>query len=436
MTQTAVATLILLGLFIGLLLLRFPILYAIGLSTLATFCYLDISLGMVISNMVKGVNSFSLMSIPFFVLAGEIMSAGGISDRLMLLANALVGQFRGGLAHVNVLASMFFGGVSGSPIADISSLGTIEIPLMVKAGYDPEFTAGVTMASSIQGLLIPPSHNLIIFATAAGSISIAGLFMAGVVPGALLGICLMIYCYIMSVKRNYPKGESFSFKRLLSAIYQSFFSMMTIVIILVGILTGICTATEAAALACVWAFFVTFFVYKQIPLKAFAGIVRRSLATLSTIMILMGISSGFGWVLAYLKVPELILRTVMSLTTNRVLILLLMNVFLLFLGMVMDMATSIIITTPILLPIATAIGMDPLNFGVMLIFNLGIGLITPPVGSVLFVTGGIAKTKMEDLVKAMLPFYIVLLAALMLVTFVPQFSLTLPKMMFPQLWGA
>lgn len=429
MSQATIATLILLGSFIGLLILRFPVLFSVGISSLITFMYLDVALGMIISNMVKGVNSFSLMSIPFFVLAGEIMSAGGISDRLVLQANSLVGQFRGGLAHVNVLGSMFFGGVSGSPVADISSLGSIEIPMMEKAGYDTDFTCGVTMASSIQGLLIPPSHNMIIFATSAGSVSIAGLFMAGMGPGVLLGLILMIYCYICAVKRNYPRGERFSFKNLWNATKKSILAMLTIVIILIGVLTGICTATEAAAVACVWAFFITFFVYKQIPLRDFGRIVKKAMGTLATIMILIGISSGFGWVLAYLKVPNIILTAVMSITKSKVLILLMMNFFLLLLGMVMDMSSSIIITTPILLPIAIAIGMNPLQFGIMLIFNLGIGLLTPPVGSVLFVTSGLSGRTMEQLVKAMVPFYIVMFSALMLVTFVPQFSLTLPRLM-------
>ncbi len=429
MSTATLASLILLGSFVCLLFLRFPVVFSVGISSVVTFLFLDIDLGMIISNMVKGVNSFSLMSIPFFVLAGEIMSAGGISDRLVVLANALVGQFRGGLAQVNVLGSMFFGGVSGSPVADISSLGTIEIPMMEKAGYDTEFTAGITMASSIEGLLIPPSHNMIIFATAAGSVSIAGLFMAGIGPGVVLGLCLMIYSYVIAVKRNYPKGEGFTFKNLFYAIRHSILAMMTIIIILAGVLTGICTATESAAVACVWSFVVTFFVYRNIPLKQFGTIVKKALNTLATVMILIGISSAFGWVLAYLKVPELILNSLLGITQNKVILILLMNVFLLFLGMVMDMSSSIIITTPILLPIATAIGMNPLQFGVMMIFNLGIGLITPPVGSVLFVTSGIAKRDMQTLVKSMAPFYLVMAIALILVSFVPGFSLFLPNLM-------
>ena len=429
MSTATLASLILLGSFVCLLFLRFPVVFSVGISSVVTFLFLDIDLGMIISNMVKGVNSFSLMSIPFFVLAGEIMSAGGISDRLVVLANALVGQFRGGLAQVNVLGSMFFGGVSGSPVADISSLGTIEIPMMEKAGYDTEFTAGITMASSIEGLLIPPSHNMIIFATAAGSVSIAGLFMAGIGPGVVLGLCLMIYSYVIAVKRNYPKGEGFTFKNLFYAIRHSILAMMTIIIILAGVLTGICTATESAAVACVWSFVVTFFVYRNIPLRQFGTIVKKALNTLATVMILIGISSAFGWVLAYLKVPELILNSLLGITQNKVVLILLMNVFLLFLGMVMDMSSSIIITTPILLPIATAIGMNPLQFGVMMIFNLGIGLITPPVGSVLFVTSGIAKRDMQTLVKSMAPFYLVMAIALVLVSFVPGFSLFLPNLM-------
>lgn len=430
MTPETIGGIILVGGFLLLVILRVPMVFAIGFSTVATMLYLQIPLNMMVSNMVKGLNSFSLMAIPFFILAGEIMGSGGISDRLVVLAKAIVGHFRGGLAHVNVMGSMFFGGISGSPVADISSLGSIEIPMMVKDGYDIDFSAGVTMASSIQALLIPPSHNMIIYAMAAGSVSIAKLFLGGMVPGIVLGVSLMIYCYIMSVKRNYPRSTGFKLKTLWVALKQSVLALLTIVIIILGVLTGVFTATESAAIAVVWAMFVTFVVYRRIPLKEMWPILGRAFKTLATIMALIGISTAFGWVLSYLKIPNKIVTFVVGLTSSKVAILLLINVILLFLGMIMDMSSIIIIATPILLPIAQAVGIDPVHFGIIMIFNLGLGLITPPVGGVLFVTSGIANIKMERLVKCMFPFYIVMALALMLITFVPAITMFFPNLLY------
>lgn len=430
MTEQALGGLILVGGFLLLVILRIPMVFAIGFSTAATMIVLDIPLGMMVSNMVKGLNSFSLMAIPFFILAGEIMGAGGISDQLVALAKSLIGHVRGGLAQANVLDSMFFGGISGSPVADISSLGSIMIPIMERDGYDKDFSAGITMASSIQALLIPPSHNMIIYAMAAGSVSIAKLFIGGMVPGMVLGVALMIYVYIVSKKRNYPKGEAFSIKVFLDTLKVSIPALMTIVIIILGVTTGIFTATESAAIAVVWAMFVTFVLNRSISITAMGEILGNSLKTLATIMALIGISGSFGWVLSYLKLPNMIVEMVMGMTNNRILILLLINIVLMILGMIMDMSSIIIIATPILLPIATAIGIDPVHFGIIMIFNLGIGLITPPVGGVLFVTSGIANLKMEQLVKCMLPFYLVMIIALLLITYVPQFTMFVPNLLF------
>ena len=430
MTTQVMGGLILVGGFLLLVMLRVPMVFAVGFSTAATMIVLDIPLGMMVSNMVKGLNSFSLMAIPFFILAGEIMGAGGISDQLVALAKSLIGHVRGGLAQANVLDSMFFGGISGSPVADISSLGSIMIPIMERDGYDKDFSAGITMASSIQALLIPPSHNMIIYAMAAGSVSIAKLFIGGMVPGLVLGVALMIYVYIVSKKRNYPKGEAFNFKFFIDTLKVSIPALTTIIIIILGVTVGIFTATESAAIAVVWAMFVTFVLNRSIPIKEIGPILGGALKTLATIMALIGISGSFGWVLSYLKLPNMIVEFVMNLTSNRILILMLINVVLLILGMIMDMSSIIIIATPILLPIATAIGIDPVHFGVIMIFNLGIGLITPPVGGVLFVTSGIANLKMEDLVKCMLPFYGVMFIALLLITYVPQFTMFIPNLLF------
>ena len=350
MTPQVIGTWILIGGFLVLIALRVPIVFAVGISTVATFFYLDIPMMMVVTNIVKGVNSFSLMAIPFFILAGEVMSAGSISERLFKLAKSLVGQFRGGLAHVNVLGSMFFGGISGSPVADVSSLGVIEIPIMEKDGYDLDFSAGITMASSVEGLLIPPSHNMIIYAMAAGSVSIAKLFLAGMIPGILLGLFLMIFCYIVSVKRNYPKGDKFNFKVMVSAFFDSFFGICTVIIIMVGVLTGLFTATESAAIAVVWATLVTFGIYRELPLKEMWNILDRALGTLSIIMVIMGVSSAFGWLLAYLKVPEMIINGILGFTSNRILILILINIILLFLGMIMTCPPSSLSPPPFSCP--------------------------------------------------------------------------------------
>lgn len=430
MTPEVMGGLILVGGFMLLVLLRVPMVFAVGFSTALTMFILDIPMNMMISCIVKGLNSFSLMAIPFFIFAGEIMGAGGISDQLVALAKSVIGHVRGGLAQANVLDSMFFGGISGSPVADISSLGSIMIPIMERDGYDKDFSAGITMASSIQALLIPPSHNMIIYAMAAGSVSIAKLFIAGMVPGMVLGVALGIYVYIVSKKRNYPKGEGFSLRLFLNTFKKSILALITIIIIILGVTTGIFTATESAAIAVVWALLVTFGVNRTIPLRELGGILTNTLKTLATIMALMGISGAFGWVLSYLKIPNMVVEAILSLTTNKILILMIINVVLLILGMIMDMASIIVIVTPILLPVATSIGLDPVHFGVIMIFNLGIGLITPPVGSVLFVTSGIADMKMEDLVKCMLPFYGVMVVALVLITYVPQFTMFIPNLLF------
>lgn len=425
----AIGGTLLIGLFLLLVFMRVPIMFAVGFSTVVTILFLDIPMVMAVSHIIKGLNSFSLMAIPFFILAGEIMGAGGISDRLVKFAKAIVGQLRGGLAHVNIIASLFFGGISGSPVADVSSIGAIMIPMMEKDGYDIEFSTGVTMASSIEGLLIPPSHNMIIYAMAAGSVSIAKLFLGGIIPGFTVAIVLMIYSFFVSIKRNYPKGDGFSFKYFIKSFKDAFFGLLTVIIIMMGVLTGVFTATEAAAMAVVWAMFVTFVIYRDIPFKEMWNILGRTLRTLSTVMAIIGCSSAFGWVLAYLKVPNAIMNSILGLTENRILILLIINVLLIFLGMIMDMSSIILIATPILLPVVSAIGMDPVQFGIMLMLNLGIGLITPPVGGVLFVCSGITKIPIDRLVKSMFPFYLVLLVALLLITFIPAFSLYLPNLM-------
>ena len=427
MNTTAIA--ILLCSFFLLILLGLHVAYAMIAASILTILYLKLPLTIVINTMVDGIDGFTFLSIPFFILAGEIMAQGGISDRLIELSSAMVGWMRGGLAMVNIVASMFFGGISGSATADTASLGSILIPMMEKDGYDGEFSTAVTMASSVQGLLIPPSHNMIIYAMAAGGLSISGLFMGGLVPGIFLGLVLMVFCYVLARKRNYPKGNGFNVRRLLVAIKHSALGLMTVIIVVIGVITGIFTATESAAIASIYAFIITFFVYKEIPLREFSTILKNCLKTLASVLLLIATAGTFGFLVAYLKIPMFIANALLGMTTSKVIIFLLVNLILLMLGMIMGMASIIVIMTPILLPIVTQLGMDPIQFGAIMILNCGIGLITPPVGGVLFVGSGISGIKIEKLVKEMLPFYAVMIGVLLVITFVPQIVMFIPNLL-------
>lgn len=428
MAESSTAILILLGSFGLLLAFGAKIIYAIGISTLLTTLFLGIPILSIAQNLVRGMNSFSLMCVPFFILMGEIMTAGGITRRLVNLADALVGWIRGGLGMANIVDSMFFGGISGSPTADVSSTGVIIIPMMTQAGYDIEFSSAITMASSIQGLLIPPSHNMVIYAMAAGGVSIGALFLAGAVPGFFLGICLGIYVYYISKKRNYPKGDRFILKTAVSAIIESAWGLGTVLVVVVGVIFGVFTATESAAIACVWALAVSCLVYREMTLEKLKQAFVNTIKTLSIIMYLIGISAAFGWLVAYLQVPATVANAIFSLTSNKFLILLLINIFLLVCGCFMDMISTILIVTPILMPIVTTIGLSPIHFGVIMIFNLGIGLLTPPVGVILFVTSAITGLKIEKLSKALLPFYIVMILSLLVVTYIPEIAMFLPNL--------
>ena len=422
------AILLLLGCFATLIFGGIHIAYAMIGSAILTILFLKISLIVVVTTLIDGINGFTFLAIPFFVLAGEIMAQGGISDRLIRLSNALVGWMRGGLAMVNIVASVFFGGISGSATADTASLGSILIPMMKKNGYDGEFSTAVTMASSIEGLLIPPSHNMIIYAMAAGGLSIGKLFLGGLVPGLFLALALMIFSFFVSIKRNYPKGDPFSIKNVIIALKDSIWGLLTVLIVVFGVISGFFTATESAAIATLWAFFVTFFVYKEIRFQAFGGILKNALKVLANILILIAAAGTFGFVVAYLQIPTFISQAILGLTTSKIAILLLVNLVLLMLGMIMGMASIIVIMTPILLPIVVQLGVDPIQFGAIMILNCGIGLITPPVGGVLFVGSGISGVKIERLTKEMLPFYLVMILVLMVITFVPQVTMFIPNL--------
>lgn len=423
------ATILLIGSFLLLIALRLPIVFAIGISSVLTTLYIGLPLAMVAQNMVKGLNVFVLLAVPFFVLAGDIMARGGIADKLVAFASALVGWMRGGLAMVNILASMFFGGISGSSAADTTAIGKMLIPMMRKKGYDAGFSTAVTITSSVQGVLVPPSHNMVIYALSAGGVSVGALFLAGMVPGILLGIALMTFAYIVSRIRKYPTGDRFSFKVLFKTFSDAALGLGTVLIVVVGVISGVFTATESAAIATAYAFIITFFVYRQIPLSEFWSILTQSMKTLSVVMILIGTSTAFGWLLAYLKVPALIAYWIFAISDNPIVVMLIVNIFLLFMGMLMDMSSLILICTPILLPIVTKIGIDPVHFGVILVLNLGIGLLTPPVGSTLFLGSAISGVSIERITRASLPFYVVMLAMLMLVTFIPAISMTVPALL-------
>ncbi|MBU5269508.1 TRAP transporter large permease [Clostridium cochlearium] len=429
MYSTTIAVLLLLGSFLLLMFLRVPIALSIGIASILTSLHLGIPLDMVMQNIAKGVNSYSLMAIPFFILMGDIMSKGGIAKRLINLAYAAVGWMRGGMAMVTCVASMLFGAVSGSSTACTATMGPIMIPTMNEQGYDKTFATNITMASSVTGLLIPPSHNLVIYAMAAGGVSVGKLFMGGIVPGIILGVMLMVYSYYISRKYKYPVGAPFNSKKVGKAFIDAIWGLLTLVIVVIGVTTGIITATESAAIATLWALFVSLFIYKEMSIKDLGDILRNSSKTLAMIMLLVGSSSAFGWLLAYLKVPQLITSSIFNVSTNPIIVLLVVNVLLLILGCLMDMSSVILIATPILLPIVSAIGMTPVQFGIVLITNLGIGLLTPPVGATLFVGSAVSDIKFEKLAKNMIPIYGLMVLLTLLITFVPAVPLFIPNMM-------
>jgi tripartite ATP-independent transporter DctM subunit len=428
MSGETLSTLILLGSFLIMIFLRFPIAYSVGISTVLCLISMGQNLTVLPLQMVKGVWSFSLMAVPFFITMGVLMGTGGISDKLIALANSLVGWMRGGLAMVNIVASYFFGGISGSASADTASLGSILIPMMVDEGYDPDFSTAVTITSSCEGLLVPPSHNMVIFATSAGGVSVGALFMAGYVPGALLAIALMVGSYIISVKRNYPKGAPFSIKNFIKQIGQSIWALLAVLIVVVGVVGGVFTATESAAIAVIYSLIVSVYIYRGLNWKGVWKCLEQCIDTLAIVLILISLSGAFGYCLTNLHVPAKAATFITSISSNRTVVILLLNLIILFLGMIMDMAPIILIATPILLPVAMEMGIHPVQFGIMMVLNCGIGLLTPPVGAVLFIGSAVAKRPMEKVVKATLPFYLCMIIALILISFIPDISLWLPKL--------
>ena len=422
--------LVLIGSFVVLMLLGMPVAYALGMAALLGALWIDLPLDAVMIQMASGVNKFSLLAIPCFVLAGAIMAEGGMSRRLVAFAGVLIGFVRGGLSLVNILASTFFGAISGSSVADTASIGSVLIPEMEKNGYPRPFATAVTVSGSVQAILIPPSHNAVIYSMAAGgTVSVAALFMAGVLPGLLLGLSLALYCLYVARRENYPKGRVIPLKEALKICVDALWGLATMGIILGGILSGVFTATESASIAVVWAFFVTMFIYRDYKWKDLPKLMHRTVKTVTIVMILIGFAASFGYIMTLMMIPLKITALFTALSSEPWVILLCVNIMLLALGTLMDMAPLILILTPILLPVMKTIGVDPVHFGMIMMVNLGIGLITPPVGAVLFVGSAVAKLKIEQVVKAMKPFFVILLFVLLLVTYVPQISLWLPRSM-------
>ena len=407
--------------------LGMPVAYALGLAAISAALWIDLPLEAVMLKVSDGTDDFALLAIPFFILAGAIMGEGGMAERLVNLAKIFVGWIRGGLALVNILASTFFGAISGSSVADTASIGSVMIPQMIKNGYPRLFAVNVTVAGSLQPLLIPPSHNAVIYSLAAGGfISIGDLFLAGAIPGFLLGLSLMVLVLVIARRNNYPKGEVVSPRQALTIAIQAFWGLLTVVIILGGILGGVFTPTESAAVACIYAFVITMFVYRDYKWSELHLLVGRVVRTVGMVMIMIGFSVAFGYMMAIMRVPLLAADFFLSIASDKYTLLLLINVLLLVLGTFMDLAPMLLICTPIFLPIVMKFGVDPVHFGIIMILNLGIGLLTPPVGPTLVVGCAIGKVSMEAVSKSLMIFYIPMLIVLTLVTYVPALSLWLP----------
>jgi tripartite ATP-independent transporter DctM subunit len=415
---------------LAFILLGVPVSFAIGLSSVFAIVFggINVPLSLVAHRIFVGMDSFPLMCIPFFIITGQFMGAGNISQKLIDMANVFVGRIRGGLAHVNIMASMFFGGVSGSATADVTSIGSILIPTMEDAGYERDFSVAVTATSATIGIIIPPSNAMIIYATLAAGVSISDMFLAGIIPGILVGISLMVVAYVISLKRGYTRGEKTTGKGNLVVLAKGMVPLFTFVIILGGILGGIFTPTESAVVAAFYSFILATFVYKTVKFNEIPKILLKSALLTASVLLLIGISSIFGWLLAYAHIPESLAALLFSITDNRIILLLLIFVMLLIVGTFMDLTPALIIFVPIFLPIVQQLGMGAIQFGLFIIVSLAIGLYTPPVGSVLFVTCAISHLEMEKAVKAILPFMFAMMVIAILIVFVPSLTLWLPAL--------
>ena len=418
---------VLFGSFAILLAIGVPVAICLGLSALVTLFYLDIPLVVAFQRMAAGIDVFALLAIPFFIYAGELMNQSGVAEKLVRLAESLLGRLKGGLGHVSVLSCMLFGAVSGSAVAGVSAMGSTLTPIMRQNGYDDDFAVNVTATASTTGLLIPPSHNMIIYSIAAGgSVSIVSLFLAGVVPGILLGLTLMVVTYFIAARRGYPSGRFPGWRQLGVAFMRAVPGLMSAIIIVGGILSGVFTATESSAIAVIYTVIIAVLVYRSLNWSGFVKATRNAVKTTAIVMLIISAASAFGWLMAVAEVPLRMSEALLSISENPLVLMLIVNLILLILGTFMDMAPLIIITTPIFLPVVTELGMDPVQFGVVLILNLGIGLVTPPVGSVLFVGCAVGGIPIEKSVRSIWPFYGAMIGVLLLITAFPAISLGLP----------
>ncbi|MDA9317182.1 TRAP transporter large permease [Puniceicoccaceae bacterium] len=413
--------------FVLLLVMNVPIAVAIGLATFVAILVEGSDPTIVIaSKMANGVNSFALLAIPFFILSGHLMGKGGMARRLIDFAGAMVGFLPGGLAYVNTLTCMLFGSISGSAAAAVSSVGGFMIPEMNRKGYNREFNVAVSTTAATTGLLIPPSNIMIVYSVAAGSVSIAAMFMAGVLPGVLTGLFIMLVCGGFAYKMKYPCEARSSFFEILVSFQRAFFSLFLIIIVIGGILAGIFTATEAAAIAVVYAFLLTVVVYREIKLTGLPELLLQTGITTAVIMLLIGASSGMSWIMTMANIPQTVSAALLGVSDNPFLILLTINLLLLIVGTFMDMTPAVLIFTPIFLPVAVSLGMHEVHFGIMMIANLCIGLCTPPVGTCLFIGCGVGKTSIAKVTKPMLPFFAAMVVALLVISYVPAVSLWMP----------
>ena len=415
--------------FVLLLLLNVPIAFALGIATLlAVFSLGEVPCDYIIAQrMAGGIDSFPLLAIPFFILAGILMGKGGMARRLIDFANALVGRYTGGLAYVNTLTCMMFGSISGSAAAAVSSVGGFMIPEMNAKGYDRDFNVAVTTTAATTGLIIPPSNIMIVYAVVAQNISIAAMFMAGVLPGIVVGLFIMAVCAWFSFRKGYGSGETASWWQILQAARRAVLSLLLVVIVLGGILTGVFSATEASAIAVAYAFLLGTLVYREIRLADLPSILLQAGKTTAIVMLLIGTSQAMSWVLAYQQIPQAISRALLAVSQNQLVIFLVINSILLAVGTFMDMTPAVLIFTPIFLPVVVELGMSPIHFGIMMITNLCIGLCTPPVGTCLFVGCSVGRTTIANVTRTMMPFYGAMIAALMLITYVPALSMIVPQ---------
>lgn len=418
---------ILFGTFSTLLLIGTPVAFCLGVASLATVLYLGLPPVIVFQRLNSGVSVYALMAIPFFIYAGDLMVRGDIARRLVALAGALVGHIRGGLGQVNIMASVMFGGVSGSAAADASAVGGLMVPQMKERGYGTDYAVNITVVASIIALMIPPSHNMIIYSiSAGGKISIADLFTAGIIPGLLLALSLMVAAWFVAKKRGYPTEAFPGWGAMGRLFLNAVPGLILILIIFGGVRSGIFTASESSNIAVVYALFVTLLVYRSLSFGDFVAATKAAVRTTAMVLMVIGCAASFGWLLAYLKVPAALVGALQDFSDNPIVILALINVVLLILGTFMDMSPLIVITTPIFLPVAQAFGIDPVHFGVILVLNLGIGLCTPPVGAVLFVGCAVGKVSIWSVMRSIWPFYGAAFGTLMAVSYIPALSLWLP----------